>query len=338
MCGKDYYPAKRAGMNSARGVVVLFCLFLLSPGMLNAAAAYAHDPELIREGDFYYLFATGQGIPVQRSRDLSRWEYLKPVFAPAPAWTSKEVPGFDGSLWAPDISYRDGMYYLYYSVSTFGRNRSCIGLATNVTLDQSSPRFHWTDKGKVIESIPGRNNWNAIDPALAVDAQGRWFLCFGSFWDGIKMIEVDSATGKPREPPRDPIALARRPAVVNDPIEAPYIVFRNDYYYLFVSFDYCCRGVRSDYKIAAGRSREISGPYVDRSCVLMSRGGGTVLLEGYDDVHGPGHCSVLNDRGQDLLVHHEYDGNRGGAALLQVRLITWTDDGWPAIGEPLSVR
>ncbi len=317
--------------------LILACMLLGAvPMTLHAAPAYAHDPVMIREGEYLYLFATGQGITVQRTRDLKTWEYLSSVFSALPGWMAKEVPGFDGSLWAPDISLHGGIYYIYYSISTFGNNRSCIGLATNTTLDPQSPAFKWVDTGKVIDSTPGRDNWNAIDPALAVDAEGRWYLAFGSFWDGIKMIGIEPGRGKALRDPPEIISLARRPGVKDDPIEASYIYRHNDFYYLFVSFDFCCRGTRSTYKVAVGRSRLITGPYMDEKGIPMNEGGGSIVLAGYDDVHGPGHCSVLREGDRDLLVHHMYDGKRGGIAVLQLRPITWSADGWPEIGQPLG--
>ena len=319
------------------GLALACVLVGAAPFAVHAAPpAYAHDPSLIREGDYYYLFATGQGIPVQRSRNLKTWEDLPAVFRDMPEWMGKEVPGYGGNLWAPDISFHGGTYYLYYAVSTFGSNRSCIGLATNTTLDPRNSAFKWMDQGKVIESSPGKNNWNAIDPALSVEAEGKWYLTFGSFWEGIKMIAIDPGRGIALHDPPDIISLARRPGVEYDPIEAPFIYRRGDFFYLFVSFDFCCRGIQSDYKVAVGRSPAITGPYVDEKGTLMSEGGGSVVLESYDDVHGPGHCSVLQDGDRTLLVHHMYDGKRGGVAVLQVRPITWSADGWPEIGQPLG--
>jgi arabinan endo-1,5-alpha-L-arabinosidase len=169
-----------------------------------------------------------------------------------------------------------------------------------------------------------------------VDADGKWYLAFGSFWDGIKMTAIEPGSGKALSDPPDIISLARRPEVKDDPIEASYVYPHGGWYYLFVSFDFCCRGTRSDYKIAVGRSRLITGPYADEKGAPMNAGGGTVILESYDDVHGPGHCSVLRDGDQDLLVHHMYDGRRGGASVLQIRPITWSPDDWPEPGEPLA--
>ncbi len=319
-------------------VLLAFACVLLCAAAATAQAipAYVHDPSMIREGEYFYLFATGHGIPVQRSRDLKDWEDLPAVFRNIPEWMGKEVPGSGGDQWAPDISLHDGVYYLYYAISTFGSNRSCIGLATNTTLDPHSPAFKWVDKGKVLESSPEKDTWNAIDPALSVDTEGKWYLAFGSFWDGIKMIAIEPGRGTALQDPPEIISLASRPGVKYNPIEASYIYHRGGYYYLFVSFDFCCRRTQSDYKIAVGRSPTITGPYVDEKGTRMSEGGGSVILESHDNVRGPGHCSVLHDGDRDLLVHHMYDGKRGGAAVLQVRPITWNTDGWPEIGQPLG--
>ena len=158
---------------------------------------------------------------------------------------------------------------------------------------------------------------------------------FGSFWDGIKMAAIDADTGKLVKDPPDLISLARRPEVAADPIEAPFIFRHAGMYYLFVSFDFCCRGINSNYKIAVGRSATLTGPYMDKEGKSMLDGGGTIVLQSYDDVHGPGHNAALNDGSRDWLVHHMYDGTRGGMAVLQVRPIVWTEDGWPTAGPPL---
>jgi len=296
----------------------------------------AHDPAMIKEGDWYYLFTTGPGITVQRSKDLVTWLVVGQVFRNSPAWMSRDVPLFDGTIWAPDISFVKDRYFLYYAVSSFGSNQSVIGLATNTTLDPHSPDFKWVDQGKVIGSLPGRDDWNTIDPNLAWDDSGHYYLVFGSFWGGIKMTAVDPDTGKLLRDPPEILSLARRPGVQYDPIEAPFIFQHGGMYYLFVSFDFCCRGINSNYKIAVGRSRAVTGPYVDHDGKPMMDGGGTIVLESYDDVHGPGHNAAVHDGDRDLLVHHMYDGTRGGMAVLQVRPILWTEDGWPKAGPPLD--
>src|SRR5687767_10566209 len=145
-----------------------------------------HDPVMIRQDSTYYLFCTGRGISVWSSVNMKNWKREKPVFDTLP-WAVQTIKGFRNHIWAPDISYHNGLYYLYYSVSAFGKNTSCIGVATNKTLHPASADYKWTDHGKVIQSVPGRDMWNAIDPNLIKDEKGTPWLVFGSFWNGMKL-------------------------------------------------------------------------------------------------------------------------------------------------------
>lgn len=289
-----------------------------------------HDPHIIAADGAYYIFCTGGGIPIRRSKDLIHWERIGTVFDETPAWAKREVPGVRG-LWAPDISFFNGRYHLYYSVSTWGKNRSCIGLAVNDTLDPASPKYKWIDQGKVIESTPGRDNWNAIDANVVLDERKEPWLAFGSFWSGIKLRRLDRSTGKLHSDSRM-YSLAARPSP--GAVEAPFIIRRGEYYYLFVSFDYCGRGVDSTYKIMVGRSKAVTGPYVDRDGKPMTEGGGTLVLGSQGHVRGPGHNSVLVEGDKYWLVHHYYDADLYGVPTLQIRPLNWDKAGWPEAGAP----
>jgi len=303
------------------------------PPAAEDAVRFVHDPCVIREGDTYYLFCTGRGIPIRCSKDLVRWEHAGRVFAEdLPPWAKEEIPG-SAIPWAPDIARLNGRYYLYYSVSTFGRNRSLIGLVTGRTLDPASPDYGWKDEGKVFESFPG-DRYNAIDSNVLPAGRNRLALTFGSFWSGIQYLEADPRTGKPR-PGAVPKPLARRQSP--PAIEAPFLIRRRDHYYLFVSFDLCSRGVNSTYNIRVGRSKSVEGPYADRDGKPLLEGGGTLVVGTKGRVIGPGHCAVLRERGRDLLVHHFYDGEANGVPTLQVRPLSWDSDGWPEAGPPLEV-
>jgi arabinan endo-1,5-alpha-L-arabinosidase len=278
------------------------------------------------------------GISVFTSPDLKDWKQEEPVFDTAPAWAVEAIPGFKGHIWAPDISFRNGKYYLYYSVSAFGKNTSCIGLATNTTLDSQDKNYQWVDHGKVIQSVPGRDLWNAIDPNLAWDENQQPWLVFGSFWSGMKLVKLNTSLMAVAQPEEwYTVSKRKREFSVNDEdpgagaVEAPFIFKKNDYYYLFVSFDFCCRGKESNYKIVVGRSKNIRGPYLDREGVAMDQGGSTLVLEGDERWAGLGHNSAYTFDGVDYLVFHAYDSKDEGKPKLIIETIKWDEDGWPVV-------
>lgn len=286
-----------------------------------------HDPSIIKAGPYYYVFCTGKGIPIRRSRDLKQWEVIGQVFKEGlPEWTKREIPG-SSIPWAPDIAYFNGRYHLYYSVSTFGKNRSLIGLVTNKTLDPADKDYAWQDDGKVFESF-ATDNYNAIDSNVLPVGRSRMVFLFGSFWSGIKMVEADPKTGKPK-PESVLVDLARRPSP--DALEAPFLIRRDDYYYLFASYDLCCRGIRSTYHIRVGRAKSVGGPYLDRENHPLLEDGGTPVLVSSGRIRGPGHCAILRDGHRYLLVNHFYDAEDNGVPTLQVQPLIWDKDGWPAV-------
>ncbi|APR80536.1 Arabinan endo-1,5-alpha-L-arabinosidase [Minicystis rosea] len=296
----------------------------------------AHDPSLFHApGGAWYLFATGGSLGVRRSTNLSSWSSVGNVFPSTPAWISAKLGQSITSLWAPDISYFEGRYHLYYAGSTFGSNHSVIGLATNTTLDPSAPTYAWVDEGLVLESnAPGQSDdWNAIDPNLAFDAAGNPWLVFGSFWSGIKLRRIDPLTGKLSAADPTLYALAERDG--STAIEAPSIVLHNGYYYLFVSFDSCCQGTNSTYRTMVGRATAITGPYVDRLGSDMLAGGAEGLLSSSGRYIGPGGGTAFIDGDCAYYVHHYYDGDQSGAPRLAMRPIYWTSDDWPVLGEAL---
>ena len=286
----------------------------------------AHDPSIAEEGGVYYVFTTGRRVSLLASDDgMATWRRVGSALADAPTWTGEAVPGSRDYYWAPAIVHFNGLWHLYYSVSTFGRNRSAIGLATRKTLDPDAPEG-WDDRGIAFESEPG-DDYNAIDPDVILDEDGRPWLAFGSFWGGLQLVPLDPETGKPA-PDAKPVTIAARPDG-GDAIEAPCLIHIGEFYYLFASFDRCCRGVESTYNIRVGRSDAIAGPYLDREGRPMLEGGGTRIKSGTDRWPGPGHCAVLRDGETDWLVYHAYDGEDEGIPRLRIEAIRWDDDGWP---------
>lgn len=310
-----------------------------SPASLNDRIAGditpVHDPAIIKQGDTYYLFTTSQEkenkglIHVRSSKDLVTWTREPSVFAEMPAWARKAIKGTVG-IWAPDVSFHGGRYRVYYSVSTFGSNRSAIGLATSASLDPKHPAYGWRDEGEVFSSVK-TDPFNAIDPNIVIDREGRHWLSFGSFWTGLKMFRIDPATGKrlAGDSKLWSIAERARPGAV----EAPFIIDRNGWYYLFASYDFCCRGAKSTYYTVVGRSKEVTGPYVDYDGKPLMDGYGQVVLHGKLDKTkrwaGPGHVSILRDGQRDYIVYHAYDTRNNGEPTLRIARLGWTADGWP---------
>ncbi|WP_405612965.1 arabinan endo-1,5-alpha-L-arabinosidase [Streptomyces sp. NBC_00076] len=289
-----------------------------NPGRVTGDVV-VHDPTMIRNSSGrYLLYGTGGGLGYKTSTDRINFTNGGDAFGGKPGWWSS----YASEAWAPDISYQGGKYLMYYAVSTFGSNKSAIGLATSSTGLPGS----WSDQGTVYASTTS-SDYNAIDPNLFVNDDGKWWLSFGSWWTGIKMIQINPATGKQLSSNTTRYSLASRPTGTKA-VEAPYIVKRNGSYYLFASYDTCCAGTSSTYKVKVGRASSVTGPYRDKNGVAMTNNGGTPVLESHGSVIGPGGQSIMNDADGDLIVYHYYDGNDNGTPKLGINLLNWSS-GWP---------
>ena len=310
-----------------------------------------HDPVMAYEDSTYYLFATGMGIQQMTSKDRHSWTVLRePVMTVIPQWAHDSVPGFTQHVWAPDIIRWRGRWWMAYSCSTFGRNGSAIGLLSARSLSYPI----WNDEGCIVTSRENRDNWNAIDPNFVIDDQDQPWIVWGSFWDGIQLARLDTtmhiAKGeKPRTIARrynlnSKDAKAALPIIPNPPknptsdfagpnaIEAPFIFKHDGWYYLFVSWDYCCQGSKSNYRVAVGRSKSVEGPYLDRKGIDMRYGGGNLFLEGdKTNYEAAGHCAVYHLDNQDIFICHGYSVVQQGASVLIQRPIRWTEDNWPEL-------
>jgi arabinan endo-1,5-alpha-L-arabinosidase len=342
-------------MNPLKRIAIGSFLLAMAPAAALAQVGDVKDvpdPTIIAAGGHYYIFSTEPGIGIRRSDDLYTWRKIGTVLPGAlPDWAQKEVPGTQFP-WAPDVSFFNGRYHVYYALSTFGGQRSVIGLATNTTLDPASPGYRWVDEGTVVESNPGVSSYNAIDANVSFDERRQPWLSWGSFWGGIKMRRLDLQTGKPSAEDTVTYSLAARAGVNatkgptdSQAIEGPFIIRRAGYYWLFVSFDACCRGAESSYNVRVGRSAGITGPYMDRAGVAMTEGGGTLVLAGLGQIAGPGHNAVLTVGDRQYIVHHFVNIKEGPASpdaplaiprSLQIRPLYWGWDGWPIAGEPIT--
>jgi arabinan endo-1,5-alpha-L-arabinosidase len=281
---------------------------------------YVHDPSgIAQDGSNYYIFATGLGIEIHTSHNLSYWTNGGKVFSSYPSWWKPIQPSGYGTVWAPDVLKVGSQYRLYYAISTFGSETSCIGLATSSHLANG-----WADQGQVICSKNGVG-YNTIDPHVFVASDGKHWMVFGSFWTGIKLVEINPSTGKTAN--QQIYALAKDNDS-QDSIEASWIQYANGYYYLYVDWGLCCKGVDSTYNIRVGRSKSATGPYVDKDGKDMASGGGTLLVPiKHGHVIGPGQVGIF----ENYLTYHYYDANNNGTPTLNLVSLSYDSSQWPVV-------
>ncbi|GAA5970045.1 hypothetical protein JCM11641_000246 [Rhodosporidiobolus odoratus] len=245
------------------------------------------DPSMVKTPEGTYIVAgTGSKIPIKTSTDRLHWTAAGDAFPDGlPADALARAGNKDA--WAPDLSYVDGQYLMYYCVSQFGTQKSAIYLATSSTGMPGS----WTDKGLVVESVEG-------DPYNA-------YLTWGSYWDGIFIATVEASTGMlVSKDKKDYTNLAKRPGA--GVIEAAFLYETKDGFYLFTSWDVCCNGTSSNYNMRVVTSASLLGPYYDSEGKKALDGAGTLLMDSHDDIYGPGGQSLLVDDDGVLLVYHHY--------------------------------
>ena len=334
----------------------IFCCLVQAQAPKQAVVPFdSPDPTAIMtpDGKGLYVFTTGVGIQILYTTNFLDWERTDRIFTRdrfpngmMPEWAKNAIPGARG-LWAPDVVFHNDKYYVYYSISTVGSQRSAIGLVTNKTLDKTSPDYQWQDEGMVLESHPDHTDYNAIDSALFIDNDGKAYLFWGSYWTGLKAVEIDAKTGKPfrykpgkLKIPEDYVAVASRP---DTSIEASYVIRQGDYYYLFASWGTTLDSTESTYRIAVGRSEKPLGPYFAKDGSRMDQGGGTVLFSSTEKWKGTGHNGFFRTTKEgknkgDWLIFHAYDAaNPRTGRQTQIRPLYWDESGWFTLGEILSV-
>ncbi len=269
-----------------------------------------HDPSTVIQCDGkYYTFGTGGGGLISND-----------------GWTWTRGASRPGGGVAPDVIHIGDRYYLYYSTST-KQPKADVHMIWNRTLDPDSPDFKWQEGG-IVASSDGVEDCNAIDPAVFLDpATGKLWLAYGSYFGYIRLVQLDPKTGKRVIPVDKPIDIA-----IN--CEAAAMIYRDGWYYLLATHGSCCRGTDSGYNIRVGRSRKVTGPFLDNMGVDMIKGGGKLFVGSGGRVVGPGHFGLLDlgDGVQKFSCHYEADLDRGGASVLGIRPLLWKD-GWPVAGE-----
>ena len=346
-----------------------------APRAVNGTGIYVHDPYMLRDTNgTYWLYGTHQTLAYSTDLTTftyttassaygactttqgGAWLTLDnhcPIIGPDFAsWTGLQTPPSDNNganvdVWAPSLMYVNGTYYQYYSIpvepDTAG-GEAIIGLATS-----ASPSGPWTDKGWVVRSwsnstavtvagfgFVSGSTFNAIDPAPFVDpATGNWWLSFGSFFDGIHIIQLNPATGLPMSSNTTtyPIVSTRIGGEEGSFIY-PWVVNGTQYYYFFAPINVCCSAT-SPYRTVVGRSTSPNGPFVDRGGLALTSSGGTILLSTHGNVVGPGGGSVFTDMVGGVptptFVYHYYDANNAGTPTLGINRLGFTADGWPYV-------
>ncbi|ODM14751.1 putative arabinan endo-1,5-alpha-L-arabinosidase A [Aspergillus cristatus] len=299
-----------------------------NPGSCSGACN-VHDPGLIQRDDgVYFRFSTGNKISYAQSSSIEGpWTAVGSV---VPDGSSIDKAGND-DLWAPDVQNVNGVYHVYYTVSTSGSQDSAIGLATSDTMDEGS----WTDHGATGISSSSSKSYNAIDANLFND-DGTYYLTFGSFWQDIFQAPMNSAATK---------AASSSYNIAFDPngehaVEGAYLYKYGNYYYLFYSAGACCGYDTSrpadgdEYKIKVCRSSSATGDFVDATGTACTEGGGTVVLESHENVYGPGGQGVFTDPDLGPVLYYHYVDTTVGYADNQ-KLFGWNaidfSSGWPVV-------
>ena len=228
---------------------------------------------------------------------------------------------------APDVIHIGDRYYMYVAANIGAQPKAAINMLWTKSLDPDSLDYKW-EEGGVVAGSDGFEDANAIDPGLLLDpTDGKLWLTYGSYFGFIRLVQLDPKTGLRAFPNAKPYDIA-----ING--EASVLIHHEGFYYQLLTHGSCCRGADSGYNIRVGRSRKVTGPFLDHMGIDMLRGGGKLFLGSSGRVIGPGHFGLLElgDGVQKFSTHYEADLDRGGASVLDIRPLLWKD-GWPVAGE-----
>jgi len=300
-------------------------------GAQTSGANQTHDPSRMIESEGkFYVYSTGGGS--KSSADALFWTAGPSLFPNGfPQWLTTLFPTNQG-VWAPDVIYLNGQYWLYYSVAGSPATSACvIGLLTSPTLNPNSPSYKWTDRGLVVQNPANTTaiQYATIDPAPILDLNGNLWVGWGSGYGKNQSVSqlwttrMDEMTGLPGtvDPAYQP------PGTPGHPLEAgrkegSYMHYHNGYFYLFYNEGSCCDGTSSTYTIWVARSQNVTGPFA----------GDKVFYGGSGNIHGPGHMGVYSACGVERFTYHYYPT---AVSVLGENELSWSTDGWPVAG-PIS--
>ncbi|TDH17914.1 glycoside hydrolase [Segetibacter sp. 3557_3] len=299
-------------------ITLLSMIALLSIGLAKSVVAqvgkpFIHDPSTIMECEGrYYTFGTGAGGLISEDG----W-----------TWNSGGVRPGGGA--APDVLKIGDRYLVVYGATgggLGGGHNGRILTMWNKTLDPKSPDFKYTE-AVVVASSDGKEDNDAIDPGLLLDpTDGRLWLSYGTYFGFIRLVELDPKTGT-RVKGNKAIDIAID-------CEATTLTYRDGWYYLLGTHGTCCDGANSTYNIVVGRSRKVTGPYLDNMGRDMLKGGGKMVVAAGGRLIGPGHFGreVLGEGVEKMSCHYEADLDQSGRSVLGIRPLLWKN-GWPVAGD-----
>lgn len=292
---------------------IVFFLFFASTAIAQVGKPFIHDPSTIAECDGkYYTFGTGGGGLISNDG----WTWYGGAVRP-------------GGGAAPDVLKIGDRYLVAYGSTgggLGGGHDGRINTMWNKTLDPKSPDFKFSDPIVVAQSVNMEDN-DAIDPGLLLDpTDGRLWLSYGTYFGFIRLVELDPKTGKRVE--------GNKAIDIAIDCEATDLMYRDGWYYLLGTHGTCCDGANSTYNIVVGRSRKVTGPYLDNMGRDMLKGGGKMVLAATDRLIGPGHFgrTVLESGVEKMSCHYEADLDQSGRSVLGIRPLLWKD-GWPVAGD-----
>jgi arabinan endo-1,5-alpha-L-arabinosidase len=296
-----------------QGTTVLLSLLFAATGMAQVGKPFIHDPSTIMECDGkYYTFGTGGGGLISQDG----W-----------TWNSGAVRPGGGA--APDAIKIGDRYLVVYGATgggLGGGHNGKILTMWNKTLDPQAPDFKFSDPVVVAQSDGFEDN-DAIDPGLLLDpTDGRLWCSYGTYFGFIRLVELDPKTGKRVE--------GNKALDIAIDCEATDLEYRDGWYYLLGTHGTCCDGANSTYNIVVGRSRKVTGPYLDNMGRDMLKGGGKMVVAAGRRVVGPGHFGrvILEDGVEKMSCHYEADLDQGGRSVLGIRPLLWKN-GWPVAGD-----
>lgn len=302
--------------NSIAGAAALLALSFSSNITAQVGKPFIHDPSTIMECDGkYYTFGTGSGGLISEDG----W-----------VWHSGAVRPGGGA--APDAMKIGDRYLVVYGSTgggLGGGHDGKINTMWNKTLDPNSPDFKYTEP-VVVASSQNMEDCDAIDPGLLLDPKdGRLWLSYGTYFGFIRLVELDPKTGH-RVKGNKEINIAID-------CEATALMYRDGWYYLLGTHGTCCDGANSTYNIVVGRSRKVTGPYIDNMGRDMLEGGGKMVVAAGGRVTGPGHFGrfIVEDGVEKMSCHYEADLDQSGRSVLAIRPLLWKN-GWPVAGNNIK--